>query len=137
MLIGIPKEINEGELRVALTPEVAEHLRKLGFDLAIETNAGAAANYSDEAYAKAGVEIVEDPRDLWHKADIIMKVRPPQPHPELGFYGIELLKEGQTLITLSIRPRTSTCSRNCRPKASRPWPWTRCRGFPGPRKWTP
>jgi len=99
MLIGIPKEINEGELRVALTPEVAEHLRKLGFDLAIETGAGAAANYSDEAYTKAGVEIVEDPRDLWHKADIIMKVRPPQPHPELGFYGIELLKEGQTLIS--------------------------------------
>ncbi|GAB4355600.1 MAG: Re/Si-specific NAD(P)(+) transhydrogenase subunit alpha [Gammaproteobacteria bacterium] len=98
MLIGVPKEINEGEKRVALTPEVAVHLQKLGFDLAIERGAGTAAHYSDEDYAKAGVRLVEDPRDLWHNADIIMKVRPPQPHPELGFYGIELLKEGQTLI---------------------------------------
>ncbi|WP_428624387.1 Re/Si-specific NAD(P)(+) transhydrogenase subunit alpha [Sedimenticola sp.] len=99
MLIGVPKEINEGEKRVALTPEVAEHLIGLGFDLAIEHNAGAAANYSDEAYEKCGVKLVEDPRDLWKSADIIMKVRPPQPHPELGFYGIELLGKGQTLIS--------------------------------------
>jgi len=99
MLIGIPKEIEEGEKRVALTPETAEHLIDLGFELEIEKNAGAAANFSDEAYAKVGVQLVEDPRHLWRTADIIIKVRPPQPHPELGFNGIELLKEGQTLIS--------------------------------------
>lgn len=98
MLIGVPKEINEGEKRVALTPEVAAHLTKLGFDLAIEKGAGAAASFSDEGYEKMGVRIVDDPRELWREADIIMKVRPPQPHPELGFYGIELLKENQVLI---------------------------------------
>lgn len=99
MLIGIPKEIEEGEKRVALTPESAVQLINLGFELAIETSAGAQANFSDEAYAKLGVQIVEDPRELWRTADIIMKVRPPQPHPELGFHGIELLKEGQTLVS--------------------------------------
>ncbi len=99
MLIGVPREINEGEKRVALTPEVAEQVQALGFRLVIEHNAGAAANFSDEAYAKVGVEICEDARELWKKADIVMKVRPPQPHPELAFYGIELLKPGQTLIS--------------------------------------
>ena len=104
MLIGIPKEIEEGERRVALTPESAGHLVELGFDLAIEVGAGATANFDDEEYAKVGVTLVEDPRDLWRTADIIMKVRPPQPHPELGFNGIELLKPGQTLIS-TIYPK--------------------------------
>ncbi len=99
MLIGVPKEINEGEKRVALTPEVAEHLIAMGFDLAVERGAGVEANCSDDAYEKVGVTLVEDPRELWKTADIVMKVRPPQPHPELGFYGIELLSPGQTLIS--------------------------------------
>ncbi|KEA64816.1 NAD(P) transhydrogenase alpha subunit [Marinobacterium lacunae] len=99
MRIGVPKEIEEGEKRVALTPEVATQLQKLGFTLAIESGAGAAANFDDEQYKTVGVEIVEDPRDLWKHSDIIMKVRPPKEHPELGFYGVELLGKGQTLIS--------------------------------------
>ncbi|WP_207062975.1 Re/Si-specific NAD(P)(+) transhydrogenase subunit alpha [Motiliproteus sp. SC1-56] len=99
MRIGVPKEIEVGEKRVALTPEVATQLKKLGFTLAIETKAGAAASYSDEEYSRVGVEIIEDPRTLWHTSDIILKVRPPKGHPELGFYGIELLKPGQVLIS--------------------------------------
>jgi len=99
MRIGVPREIEEGEKRVALTPEVATQLQKLGFTLAIETQAGAAANFDDEEYRKVGVEIVEDPRDIWHNSDIILHVRPPGPHPELGFFGVELMKPGQTLIS--------------------------------------
>ena len=99
MRIGIPKEIEEGEKRVALTPEVATQLQKLGFTVAIESKAGEAASFDDEHYAQAGVEIIEDPRELWTSSDIIMKVRPPKEHPELGFYGVELLKEHQTLIS--------------------------------------
>jgi NAD(P) transhydrogenase subunit alpha len=104
MLIGIPKEIEEDERRVALTPESAGHLVELGFDLEIERGAGAAANFDDQEYEKSGVTLVDDPRHLWRTADIIMKVRPPQPHPELGFNGIELLKPGQTLIS-TIYPK--------------------------------
>lgn len=99
MRIGIPKEIDEGEKRVALTPEVAQQLQKLGYTLAIETKAGEAANFDDDQYREVGVEIVEDPREIWKDSDIVMKVRPPSPHPELGFYGVELLGKGQTLIS--------------------------------------
>ncbi|MEH6825054.1 MAG: Re/Si-specific NAD(P)(+) transhydrogenase subunit alpha [Motiliproteus sp.] len=99
MRIGIPKEIEEGEKRVALTPEVATQLQKLGFTVAIESRAGEAASFGDELYQQAGVEVVEDPRELWTSSDIIMKVRPPKQHPELGFYGVELLGKGQTLIS--------------------------------------
>ncbi|ANG61700.1 NAD(P) transhydrogenase subunit alpha [Marinobacterium aestuarii] len=99
MRIGVPKEIDEGEKRVALTPEVAGQLQKLGFSLAIETRAGEAAHFDDDQYREAGVEIIEDPKELWRSSDIIMKVRPPSQHPELGFYGVELLRKGQTLIS--------------------------------------
>lgn len=99
MRIGVPKEIEEGEKRVALTPEVATQLQKLGFTIAIESKAGEAASFGDEQYDQVGVEVIEDPRELWTTSDIIMKVRPPKEHPELGFYGVELLKEHQTLIS--------------------------------------
>lgn len=99
MRIGIPKEIEEGEKRVALTPDVAVQLKELGFTLAIETNAGKEASFDDDQYREAGVEIVEEPQELWRSSDIVMKVRPPTQHPELGFYGVELLGKGQTLIS--------------------------------------
>jgi H+-translocating NAD(P) transhydrogenase subunit alpha len=99
MKIGIPKEIHEGEKRVATTPEVAEKLRKLGYGIVIEKGAGAAANFSDEAYIEAGAEIVENAKTLWATADIVAKVRPPETHPELAVDEIELLKEGGSLIS--------------------------------------
>lgn len=99
MRIGVPQENEQGELRVALTPDVAVKLQKLGFDVSIQSKAGIGANFSDEEYAKVGVDVVEDAHELWTKSDIIIKVRPPKQHPELGFYGIELLDEGKTLIS--------------------------------------
>ncbi|RUZ68850.1 NAD(P)(+) transhydrogenase (Re/Si-specific) subunit alpha, partial [Mesorhizobium sp. M7A.F.Ca.US.006.01.1.1] len=71
MKIGTPKEISTGEARVAMTPESALQLQKIGFSCAVETGAGAAAGFSDEAYAKAGVEIVPTAVSLWETADII------------------------------------------------------------------
>ena len=99
MRIGVPKEIEEGEKRVALTPDVAAQIQELGFTVAIESKAGEAANFSDETYSQAGVEVIEDPRELWTSSDIILKVHPPRQHPELGIYGIEWLGKGQTLIS--------------------------------------
>jgi H+-translocating NAD(P) transhydrogenase subunit alpha len=99
MKIGVPKEIYAGECRVALTPESAQHLQKLGFTLAIESNAGAAAKFPDDAYREAGVEVATDTKSLWDSADIILKVRPPQDHPQLGVHEAELLREGMTLIS--------------------------------------
>lgn len=99
MKIGIPKEIHSGEKRVATTPDVAEKIRKLGFDVAIEKGAGITANFSDEAYIEAGVEVVDDAKTLWSISDIVAKVRPPETHPELAIDEIELLKEGGNLIS--------------------------------------
>jgi len=99
MKIGVPKEIHTGERRVALTPDSAQELQKLGFAVAMETGAGNDASFSDDVYAEVGVELVSDTRQLWSGADIILKVRPPEPHPELNVHEAELLSEGQTLIS--------------------------------------
>jgi NAD(P) transhydrogenase subunit alpha len=99
MKIGIPKEVHEGEKRVALTPETAEQIQKLGFSVAVEAGAGAAADFTDDAYREAGVEVVEDVKQLWANSDIVMKVRAPEPHPALGAHEAELLREGGNLIS--------------------------------------
>ena len=99
MRIGVPKEIHAGEKRVATTPEIAEKLQKLGFSVAVESGAGDAANFSDDAYREAGVEIVTDAGSLWASSDIILKVRAPEARPEIGINEIELLREGGNLIS--------------------------------------
>ncbi|MDG2089743.1 MAG: Re/Si-specific NAD(P)(+) transhydrogenase subunit alpha [Gammaproteobacteria bacterium] len=107
MRIGIPKEIRQGEKRVATTPEVAEIIRGLGYEVTIESNAGLAANYSDEAYKEAGVEVIESTKELWEKSDIILKVRAPETHPELAIDEVELLRKEQVLISF-IQPGINT-----------------------------
>lgn len=99
MKIGVPKEIEPGEKRVAITPEVASKIIKLGFSIAIESKAGEAANFADELYEKVGCELIDDPRELWKSTDVIAKIRPPKQHPELGFYGLELMSPDQMLIS--------------------------------------
>lgn len=93
MKFGVPKEVFEGEARVALTPESARQLQKLGYDCAIQSGAGAAAGFSDAAYAEAGVEVIEGAKALWDACDIVAKVRQPD-ETEMGY-----LREGQTLIS--------------------------------------
>ncbi|MDQ7090866.1 MAG: Re/Si-specific NAD(P)(+) transhydrogenase subunit alpha [Methylococcales bacterium] len=93
MKIGIPKEIHKGEKRVATTPEAAEKIIKMGFEISVESGAGEAADISNEAYQEVGVKIVKTSKALWKNADIVMKVRPPE-NSETG-----LLKEGSTLIS--------------------------------------
>ncbi len=107
MRIGIPKEIREGEKRVATTPEVAEKIRGLGYEVAIETGAGLASDFSDEAYKEAGVEIIESTKELWEKSDVILKVRAPETHPELVIDEVELMNKDQVLISL-IQPGINT-----------------------------
>jgi NAD(P) transhydrogenase subunit alpha len=75
--IGSPKEIFKGEARVAMTPESALALKKLGYELAIESKAGELAGFSDEAYQEVGVEIIKTAAALYKAVDIVAKVRPP------------------------------------------------------------
>ncbi len=93
MRIGTPKEIFENEARVAMTPDSARQLQKLGYECVIETGAGEKARFSDEDYKEAGVEVVKTAAALYKSADIIAKVRPPE---EIE---IKRLRKGQTLIS--------------------------------------
>ena len=99
MKIGIPREIHAGEKRVATTPEVAERLRKMGLDVMVETGAGAAANFADDEFRGVGVEVVADAKALWSGSDIVLKVRAPEKHPELGVDEVDLMHEGTCLIS--------------------------------------
>ncbi|HEY5775820.1 MAG TPA: Re/Si-specific NAD(P)(+) transhydrogenase subunit alpha [Xanthomonadales bacterium] len=92
MRIGVPKELFAGEKRVATTPEVSAQLMKMGFDIAVETNAGAAANYSDASYSAVGCSIASAD-EIWRDSDIILKVRGPSEEEAAR------LKAGQTLIS--------------------------------------
>src|SRR5689334_22656449 len=91
-VIGVPKETFPGEKRVATVPEVVPKLAKLGFSVMVQSGAGEAANFDDEAYRAAGATVVPTASDLWARSDIVFKVRPPTA-AEVG-----MLREGATLI---------------------------------------
>ncbi len=91
--IGTPKEVMKGEARVAMTPDSARQLQKLGYDCIIETGAGDAAGYSDATYKEAGVEVVKTAAALWKAADVVAKVRPPTDAE------LKKARDGQLLIS--------------------------------------
>lgn len=74
MIISVPKESFPGEKRVALTPDVAQRIAKLGYVLRIERGAGVVAGFSDADYERAGVAVV-DADAIWRDTGVIMKVR--------------------------------------------------------------
>ena len=90
--IGVPREIFPGEKRVATVPDVVEKLIKLGFSVAVESGAGEAANFSDDAYRAAGAEVVDSAAAVWGGSDIVFKVRPPTSAE------VAQMREGTTLI---------------------------------------
>ena len=93
MKIGAPKEVFAGEKRVALTPQSAAVLKKLGYECIVESGAGELARFSDAAYAEAGVTVVPSAADLWAEADVVAKVRPPE------IAEVELTHPGQIVIS--------------------------------------
>ncbi|ATX66020.1 Re/Si-specific NAD(P)(+) transhydrogenase subunit alpha [Roseinatronobacter bogoriensis] len=93
MKVGALKEIKPGEARVALTPESALQIQKLGHECFVQSGAGAAAGFSDELYEKAGVTVVKDASALCQAADVVIKVREPEVDE------IKLLHAEQTLIS--------------------------------------
>ena len=93
MIIGSPAERSSSEARVALTPESAKQLQKLGHDCIIQKGAGTQAGFSDEAYADAGVKVVGTAKALWEGADVIVKVLGPD-KSELKY-----LNRSKTLIS--------------------------------------
>jgi NAD(P) transhydrogenase subunit alpha len=122
--IGTPKELFEGERRVAMTPDSAAQLQKLGHDCVIETGAGAEAGFSDASYTAAGVEIVKTAAALWKAADVVAKVRAPNEIEVKRLRGRQTMisfinpaanekllasaaKKGSTVVAMDMVPRIS------------------------------
>src|SRR5437660_849751 len=93
MIISVPKEIKEQEQRVALLPSAANQLARRGHSVVVEKNAGVGSGYADEDYVKAGAEIVPEAKEVFARADTIVKVKEPR---EAEF---PLLRNGQILFT--------------------------------------
>ena len=93
MIIGAPKEIARGEKRVAMTPDSASQLQKLGYDCVIESGAGIDAGFSDFTYEKSGVKVVKTASALWKTADVVVKVQ------GVGSKEQKHLHPGQTVIS--------------------------------------
>jgi alanine dehydrogenase len=93
MTIGVPKEIKEQEQRVALLPSAAEQLHRRGHTVLVEKNAGVGSGYPDEDYARAGAEIVDLAKDVFARAEMIVKVKEPLKAE------FPLLRRGQILFT--------------------------------------
>jgi NAD(P) transhydrogenase subunit alpha len=91
--IGTPKETFEGENRVAMTPESALQLQKLGHSCMIEAGAGEAAGFSNDKYVEAGVEVIDTAAELWETADVVAKVRVPNTEE------MAMMRSDQTLIS--------------------------------------
>src|SRR6185312_11569025 len=93
MLIGVPKEVKTHEYRVGLVPGSVRELTHHGHRVLVESGAGAGIGFDDDAYRRAGAEIVTGAADVFGAAEMIVKVKEPQPQE------IRLLREGQVLFT--------------------------------------
>ncbi len=93
MIVGILKEIKTAENRVCMTPAGVEVMGHHGHTVLVEKNAGAGSGFADAAYEKAGAKLIDTPKEIFAKADMVMHVKEPLP-PEY-----DLIREGQILFT--------------------------------------
>ncbi|MEE9174270.1 MAG: Re/Si-specific NAD(P)(+) transhydrogenase subunit alpha [Thermoplasmata archaeon] len=77
MIVGVVKEIVEGERRVALDPDSVARLRKRGVEVRVQSGAGEGAFHGDASYEAAGATVVADASSVWQQSDVILKVNPP------------------------------------------------------------
>lgn len=93
MLIGVPKEIKNHEYRVGLTPAAVKEFVMHGHNVIVQRLAGDAIGFSDQMYSDAGATIIDNADEIFATADMIVKVKEPQPHE------CKMLRPGQTLYT--------------------------------------
>jgi alanine dehydrogenase len=93
MLVGVPCEIKDNEYRVGLTPSAVRELTTRGHKAIVQAGAGETIDLDDDRYASAGAEIVPDAASVFGRAEMIVKVKEPQPSE------IAMLREGQVLFT--------------------------------------
>ena len=93
MIIGIPTEVKDNEYRVAATPEGVRELAAAGHEVVLQSGAGEGSAIGDEEYARAGARIAPDADEVFARADMILKVKEPQPEEYARF------RPGQLLFT--------------------------------------
>ncbi len=90
MIIGVPKEIKDHETRVGCVPSMVTSLHERGHRVLVETQAGVGSSITDEEYVEAGAQILPNAAEVWTKADLVVKVKEPQPS-EYGFFRKDLI----------------------------------------------
>jgi len=98
LLIGVPKEVAENELRVAIVPDMVKDFYKLGFQVLIEAGAGSGAGFTDEQYLQQGAR-VESTEHVWSSTDVVLKVREPLMNSHLNMHEVDLLNPNAVLIS--------------------------------------
>ncbi len=93
MIVGVPSEIKVDEYRVAITPAGVRELSAHGHEVLVQAGAGDGSAMADEQFAAQGARIVGDAQAVFEAAELVLKVKEPQPSE------VELLREGQTLFT--------------------------------------
>jgi alanine dehydrogenase len=93
MVIGVPKEIKDHETRVGLVPSGVTALREAGHEVLVEARAGEGSAVTDREYMQAGAAIIQNPAEIWRKAELVVKVKEPQA-AEYGYF-----RAGMTLFT--------------------------------------
>lgn len=93
MIIGVPKEIKNGETRVAMTPNLCRRCVKLGAEVLVEKGAGERSGFRDTAFRDAGARLVATAAEAWNEAELVVKVKEPQ-ESEFGYFRL-----GLTLFT--------------------------------------
>ncbi|HOB16714.1 MAG TPA: NAD(P) transhydrogenase subunit alpha [Defluviitoga sp.] len=99
LTIGVPKEIMEGENRVAAIPETVSKMIDEGARVIIQSEAGRGSHFDDIDYKQVGAEIVENAEQVYQNSDIILKVKEPLFNKELNKHEVDMMKKGQYLIT--------------------------------------
>jgi alanine dehydrogenase len=92
-VIGVPREIKADEHRVAITPDGVREVEQYGVQVLVEAGAGADSSFPDDAYRRAGAEILDKAEEVWERSDLICKVKEPQPNE------YELFRDDLTIFT--------------------------------------
>ena len=130
MMIGIPRERQDGENRVAIIPSGVSTLLEAGYEVVVESGAGSAAHFTDDDYRHAGAIIADNADALYRQATVILKVRAPSSEEA------QLIQQDAALVSCSIPGSTSRCWNSWPGKTCRHLPWTWCPEPPGPSPWT-
>ncbi|WP_028308992.1 NAD(P) transhydrogenase subunit alpha [Desulfitibacter alkalitolerans] len=99
LTIGIPKEIMQGERRIAAIPETVMKMVNDGAEVLIQAGAGTGSFYQDAEYVGAGAKIIDKAQEIFNRADIILKVKEPQFNQDVEKHEVEMMKQDQVLIS--------------------------------------